>query len=136
LTAIRFTIVDDGRATAVDASRLHDTVTLDAAAVHAALGWELTGDGLCREGVCVPMPPQWAADGGVDLSSLAGVLARPLALDLEERVAWLGVAAEERARALRALSAPDFALPDVDGRVHRLSDHRGKKVLLVVWASW
>jgi len=32
--------------------------------------------------------------------------------------------------------APDFALPDPSGRVHRLSDHRGKKVLLVTWASW
>ena len=26
--------------------------------------------------------------------------------------------------------APDFALPDLDGKVHRLSDHRGKVVVL------
>jgi peroxiredoxin len=32
--------------------------------------------------------------------------------------------------------APAFALPDLDGRRHRLSDHRGNKVLLVTWASW
>ena len=30
----------------------------------------------------------------------------------------------------------DVGLPDLDGRPHRLSDHRGKKVLLVTWASW
>ena len=32
--------------------------------------------------------------------------------------------------------APDFTLPDAAGRLHRLSEHRGKKVLLVTWASW
>ncbi|WP_297528692.1 peroxiredoxin family protein [Thiohalobacter sp.] len=32
--------------------------------------------------------------------------------------------------------APDFALPDMDGRVHRLSDYRGKVVILNFWATW
>jgi hypothetical protein len=48
----------------------------------------------------------------------------------------LGQAARDRSTALASLEAPDFALPDPSGRVHRLSDHRGKKVLLVTWASW
>jgi len=33
-------------------------------------------------------------------------------------------------------AAPDFALPDRDGKMVRLSDFRGKKVLIVTWASW
>jgi peroxiredoxin len=32
--------------------------------------------------------------------------------------------------------APDFALPDLDGAVVRLSDLRGKPVLLNFWATW
>ena len=48
----------------------------------------------------------------------------------------LGTAARERGRALRSLEAPDFALPDLEGRMHALSDHRGRKVLLATWASW
>jgi peroxiredoxin Q/BCP len=28
------------------------------------------------------------------------------------------------------MQAPDFSLPDADGRVHRLSDYRGRKVIL------
>ena len=32
--------------------------------------------------------------------------------------------------------APDFALPNREGEVVRLSDFRGKKVLIITWASW
>ncbi len=32
--------------------------------------------------------------------------------------------------------APDFALPDLAGKEHRLSDYRGKDVLIVFWATW
>ena len=61
---------------------------------------------------------------------------RPVAIDLSERAAYLGVSAAERAKALASLEAPDFTLPDLDGRPHSLSGHRGKKVLLVAYASW
>lgn len=32
--------------------------------------------------------------------------------------------------------APDFALPDLDGTLRRLSDYRGKVVLLNFWSTW
>jgi peroxiredoxin len=31
---------------------------------------------------------------------------------------------------------PALALPDVDGKVHRLADYRGKAVLVNFWATW
>ena len=37
---------------------------------------------------------------------------------------------------LSSLQAPDFTLPDLQGKPHRLSDFHGKKILLVTWASW
>jgi cytochrome oxidase Cu insertion factor (SCO1/SenC/PrrC family) len=32
--------------------------------------------------------------------------------------------------------APDFALPDLRGRMQALSEYRGKVVLLFFWATW
>ena len=32
--------------------------------------------------------------------------------------------------------APDFVLPSMDGDERRLSDYRGKRVVLFFWASW
>lgn len=32
--------------------------------------------------------------------------------------------------------APDFALTDLNGKAHKLSDYRGKDVILVFWATW
>ncbi len=37
---------------------------------------------------------------------------------------------------LQAEPAPDFALPDLSGRMHHLSDYRGKWVLVNYWATW
>jgi len=61
---------------------------------------------------------------------------RPVALDEAERAAYLGVSAQERGRRLASLEAPDFTLPDLEGRLHTLSDHRGAKVFLVAYGSW
>jgi len=132
-----FTVIDDGTPHEVDASVDGDRVLLSPAAL-ADLGWELHPEGLCRDGLCVPVPEDAGLEGprGVDLAAFARVLDRPLALDTEERAAYLGVSAGERARVLGSLVAPDFTLPDLSGRPHRLSDHRGKKALLVAYASW
>jgi len=73
---------------------------------------------------------------GVERARRAETDGRPVALDLDEGAAFVGVPARERARRLESLEAPDFSLPDLAGRAHRLSEQRGKKVLLVVYASW
>jgi peroxiredoxin len=32
--------------------------------------------------------------------------------------------------------APDFTLADLNGKEHKLSDYKGKEVMLVFWATW
>lgn len=39
-------------------------------------------------------------------------------------------------RIIKSAPAPDFALVSLDGRTMRLSDFRGKAVLLNFWATW
>jgi thiol-disulfide isomerase/thioredoxin len=34
------------------------------------------------------------------------------------------------------VAAPDFTLPDLDEETHKLSDYRGKVVMLNFWATW
>lgn len=36
----------------------------------------------------------------------------------------------------RGRAAPDFALSDIEGKMHKLSDYKGKKILLTFWATW
>ena len=106
--------------------------------VRETLGWELKPEGLCRDSVCVPVAdPARLGDGeSLDLWALATALGRPLAQDVDEDVAVIGAAAADRGTSLASLQAPDFTLPDLSGKPHTLSDQRGKKVLLIVYASW
>ena len=133
-----FTLIDHGRICETRARIDGDRVYLAPAALHAALGWELKPQGLCKDDRCVPVRghADLVTDAGVDLAEFATLLSRPLAVDLEERIACLGASAIDRSTQLASLDAPDFTLPDLNGRMHALSDYRGKKVLLVAYASW
>jgi len=134
----RLTLIDEGREVAAAAIVQGDSVRISAGELANALGWRLETQGLCRGDVCVPVRDRAALEtpDGVDLAALARVFDRPLALDAEEGVAVLGASAAERGGRLATLEAPDFALPDLSGRMHSLRDQRGKKTLLIAWASW
>jgi hypothetical protein len=119
-----------------------DALWLAPAELAKAGGWDLKPEGLCRGSLCVPMPPaaSWVrgrgADLRVDVSGLSRHMGQPVAAS-SEHAAWsIGEAAEDVAARLRSLDAPDFVLPDLDGRTHALSSFRGRKVFLLAWASW
>ena len=133
-----FTIVDDERAVEIPARLAGGRVRLDPAAVKDGLGWEMHDGLLCSEAMCIPVADEAALVGpdGIDLEGFARTLDRALAVDVDERAAFLGGSARERAQALASQHAPDFTLPDLDGRPHSLGEQRGRKVLLVAWASW
>ena len=136
--ATAFTILEDSSAVEVQVEVAGDRVRLTPAALHESLGWQLKPEGLCRGEVCVPVRDRskLLVDGAIDLSGFAEALGRPLALDAAEGAAAIGTAAADRAAQLLSLEAPDFTLPDLEGKLHSLSDHRGKKVLLIAYASW
>jgi hypothetical protein len=107
----------------------------------ASTGWERKPQGLCLGDRCVPIPPSRegefvASDGRFNIAAFSRYLDQPVVHD-DAASTWLvGESAAERTGALRSLTAPDFRLPDLDGNMHALSDYRGKKVLLLSWASW
>ncbi len=106
-------------------------------ALEATLGWKLNPEGLCQGLACIPVAPDaLTGEGGLDLRALADAFQRPLVTDAKHAVAALGASHHDRGDALDSLEAPDFTLPDLGGDPHSLSDERGRKVLLVAYASW
>jgi hypothetical protein len=131
-----------------------DALWVPADELPGATGWELKPEGMCLDEVCIPLYGPTAEalvrehDGAtwVDFAGFARYVNLPSART-GSGDAWYfsGDAAQASAGSGLAgmlapppgpLLAPDFELPDLEGRMHRRSDHRGKKVLLAVWASW
>lgn len=121
-------------------NRPDDQLWMSASALRDATGWALKPEGLCKDDTCVPLAARLLEEfvdaDTVNASGLWTELGRPLLHDAEHTTWMLGEGAEDRSRKLESLEAPNFTLPDIDGKLHSLSDHRGKKVLLVSWASW
>jgi hypothetical protein len=107
-------------------------------------GFELKPEGACLEELCVPVLQDRDSDMFVtragqawfNVTALARRLEQAYTADHDHRVWSFGEIPVTRTRFLRSAMAPDFALPNRDGELVRLSDFRGKKVLLVTWASW
>jgi len=124
------------------AKAVDDDLLLERADLTAASGWQLKPEGACKGDVCVPIPPgreaEFIRDGGTsfNLAALARNLGQPVVHDDKSGTWYFGEAAANRRATLASLQAPDFELPDLDGKMHRLADYRGKKVLLAAWASW
>jgi hypothetical protein len=136
--AMPFTVIDADAGELPRARETSAEATGDAVRVPVeALGYELKPEGLCKGPLCHPIPAgQAPADGSIELADLEAITGRPVAVDAEAGAAFVGVAAMDRQAELASLEAPDFTLPDLDGKLHSLSEHRGKKVLLVAYASW
>jgi hypothetical protein len=96
----------------------------------------LKPEGMCRDELCVPLRGDARRDGQVDIGAFWRAIGHPVVSDARGEVWVLGTAADSRTAALAGLEAPDFALPDLSGVQHRLSELRGKKVFLTTWASW
>lgn len=104
-----------------------------------AAGWKLEPQGACQGDVCVPLPGEsesaWVDSELFNLSAFARHLGQQIAHEGESVFAFSELAARRR-EVVETMEAPDFTLPDLEGRLHSLSDYCGKKILLYAWASW
>lgn len=110
--------------------------TVDPDELARRTGWTIKPEGACLGDVCVPLPADVRRpDGTLDAAVLSARLGAPLVHDRAHDLWALGPATVT-GKALSTAQAPDLELPDVDGHPFRLSSLRGRKVLLVAWASW
>jgi len=108
-----------------------------------ATRFEVKPQGVCRDELCFPLPKarkqEFLRKRGsgelFNLTAFAGLVHQPVAHDDATSTWYFGLRSDQR-QGLASLRAPDFTLPDLQGKMHSLSDFRGKKVLLVTWASW
>ena len=109
-----------------------------------ATGFELKPQGVCRAELCFPIPSGRTSEfisksGAVtwfNLSAFARLLKQPVARDASLNAWYFGPRPAAQNEFLSSLEAPNFTLPDMNGKQHSLADFRGKKVLIVTWASW
>ncbi|MBY0324476.1 MAG: peroxiredoxin family protein [Reyranella sp.] len=135
------TLLTEQGETAVQSRRASgEDLWLSAGDLERATGWALKPEGFCKGEVCVPVPPhragEFVAGDEVNAASLWRHMDLPLAHDASTGTWVLGESAASRSAQLQSLEAPDFTLPDLAGQRHSLAEQRGKKVLLVSWASW
>lgn len=102
--------------------------------LEAGTGWHLDDRGACRGEICVPLQVD-TADGRVAASDLAAALGMPLIRHDDEDLWALGPATHG-GRALPTAEAPELVLPDISGKEFRLTELRGKKVVLVAWSPY
>jgi len=133
-------LTESGELAVPEAEVSGDALWLPAREAEAATGWVAKAEGLCKAEVCVPLPAgrehELVRGSRVNVAALWRRLGQPVVCSESGHVWVLGSSAQHRAAALHSLEAPDFTLPDASGRLHSLSDYRGKKVFLVTWASW
>jgi hypothetical protein len=110
----------------------------------AVSGWQLKPEGVCKDEACVPVPDarrsalirEGSTGALFNLTEFARWIEQPFAYDGKNAVWYFGPAAWDWKDRLASRLAPDFSLPDLEGHLHTISELRGKKLLLLFWASW
>lgn len=140
----RITIIYDDKASEISDANLDEgQLWITTADLKRATQFELKPQGVCRNELCFPLPKseetQFVQKNGektwLNLAAFARLVHQPIAHDEALSTWYFGLRSDQMV-SLSSLKAPDFHLPDPNGEIHSLSDFRGKKVLLVTWASW
>ncbi len=138
------TIVYDDAATELSSAREDaGQLWITTADLKRATRFEVKPQGVCRDELCFPLPKARQQEfirktppvSWFNMTAFAQLVHQPVAHDATLGTWYFGLRSDQRQQ-LSSLQAPDFILPDLQGKPHRLSDFRGKKILLVTWASW
>src|SRR5262249_34412704 len=129
----RRTIIYDGVATEITASPTPSKdlwVTMQD--LKRATRFVVKPQGVCRDQLCFPLPKarkaEFVATRGAtewfNLSEFARLLKQPVSIDDKHDTWFIGPRPDEQNSFLESLDAPNFTLPDVNGKAHSLADFR------------
>ncbi len=139
------TVVYDTKASIVqEALPDPDNLWLTTSDLTTTSGFVLKPQGACLDELCVPIPKAREASfvrnvkraRYFNLSELARTLHQASVHDAANSTWLFGARPEAQMRYVNTLQAPNFTLADWKGATRSLSDFRGKRVLLITWASW
>ena len=84
--------------------------------------------------MCVPLPPlRRDTEGRFDVTVVAQRLGMPIATKYTASGRW----GPARATAVSSTARmPELELQDFDGNAFHMASVRGRKVVLIAWASW
>lgn len=106
---------------------------LTAAELGEGTGWTIEPRGACRDEVCVPLG-DLDTSGPIPLADFAAAMDMPLVHDDGHGLWALGP--RHAGSVLDSARVPDLVLDDFAGDAFDLAELRGRKVLLLAWASW
>ena len=96
--------------------------------------FEVKPQGACRGDICIPLSKDLKNKNWFNLSGFARKVKQSV---VNEGNLWsFGEMPVLRTGFLESRQAPDFAVRDRKGTMVQLKDFRGRKVLLLTWASW
>ena len=138
-------VIYDGIATEVStAPELSNDLWITTNDLARATRFVIKPQGVCRDELCFPLPKKRLAEfvskkdatTWFNLTEFARLIKQSFVVDQKNSVWYFGAREAEQNSYINSLEAPNFTLPDLNGKLHSLADFRGKKVLLVTWASW
>jgi hypothetical protein len=145
LSASETTVIYDGVTSSLsDAVSEPENLWVTLPGLTRATRFVLKPQGACLDEFCVPIPKSRQAaflraehnQKLFNLAELARTLKQPAVHDDANNIWLFGSRPESLMQIANTLEAPDFTLPDWKGTSRSLHEFRGKRVLLITWASW
>ena len=111
--------------------------------LNSATGYTIKESGVCYDplNICIPLSEEGfiqnkSTHQWLNVSKLSERLEQAC-ISSEDQFVWsLGLIPESRKVLLNSSKAPNFEIEDMNGETIKLSDFKGKKVLIVTWATW
>jgi hypothetical protein len=120
----------------LDPQRAGDTLWVRKRDLTRVNGFELKPQGACRADLCVPIPKDMTRGDYFNLTAFAKKAGQPVVAEPAARVWSFGEMQALGGGLARSRIAPDFEVPDRLGRPRHLAGFRGRKALVITWASW